>query len=279
MELLREIHSILKDSDIDYPQKEAELLLTESALIDRVALYRDNPEIPKEMESIVRKSAKRRSLREPLQYILGYADFYGLRFKVGMGVLIPRPETELLAKESIDMASGLKGDIFIADICTGSGCLAITIAKHIPQAIIYGVDTSKDALSYAEKNRQMHRTENVRFLMGDLYEPLSDMRFDIIVSNPPYIKSDIIKDLEPEVRDWEPREALDGGKDGLMYYKKILSGAKGHLKKDGSVILELGEGTKEGVIKEAERAGLYPYFLKKDYAGIDRVLCLKVGNE
>ena len=253
--------------------------MTESASIDRVTLYRDDPEIPKEIESIVRQYARRRALREPLQYILGYADFYGLRFKVGTGVLIPRPETELLAKEAIDMASGLKGDILIADICTGSGCLAITIAKNLPKAIVYGIDISKSALSYAEKNRQLHGTKNVRFLRGDLYEPLSDMRFDIIVSNPPYIKSDIIKDLEPEVRDWEPREALDGGRDGLMYYKKILSGAKSHLKKDGAIILELGEGMKDGVLKEAELSGLYLYFLKKDYAGIDRVICLKVRNE
>jgi len=170
----------------------------------------------------------------------------------------------------------------ILDLCTGSGCIALALAKAFPDAEIYGIDTSGAAIHYAEENAKNNGIQNVTFLKGSLFEPLtkkltsriSHLAFDLIISNPPYIKKGDIITLQPEVRDWEPDDALNGGEDGLEYYREIMSEAKNYLKRDGLLMSEIGIDQAEAVKEIARGAGFENISLKKDYAGIDRIMTI-----
>jgi release factor glutamine methyltransferase len=295
---LQEISAVLKEYGIEEPDKEAEVILTDCMEVDRVALYRDNPALSDLQMETMSKILERRRRREPLQYILGYADFCGLKINVGPGVLIPRPETELLLEEALRVVrlsshprlplgkGRQRGDDYsprimrpaprILDLCTGSGCLAIALAGELGHAEVFGTDLSEAALRRAMMNAATIGLRNITFLKGDLYEPVKGMRFEIIVSNPPYVKSADIAGLSPEVRVWEPLEALDGGEDGLDFYKRILSCSADYLAEQGSLILELGYGEVGDVIKIAERSGLSPDRVVRDHSGIERVLSLSL---
>jgi len=294
LDKLRTMHEALEKSGIDGSVRDAELILTHSLGMDRADLYKDNPDITENILAEIDSLVERRSKREPLQYVLGYTEFCGLKIMVGPGVLIPRPETELLAGEAIEIIrsrnktsvseeQGISSFILypsslvVLDLCTGSGCLAIALAKAFPDADVYGTDTSEIALEYAKKNAELNNVKSVTFLKGDLFEPVKNMRFDMIVSNPPYIQKSDIESLQPEIRDWEPVEALDGGEDGLDYYRRIISGAKNYLKDHGTLIFEIGAGQAEEVKKMAGEACLGHISLLKDYAGIDRIV--KVQKE
>jgi release factor glutamine methyltransferase len=272
---LREAKEIFSDAGIENPERDAEVLLSHCLGIERVILYRDNPGISDEMNAQIDALLKRRTGREPLQYILGYTEFYGLKIKVGTGVLIPRPETELLAEEAIKTISKCKfqnANFKILDLCTGSGCIALALAKAFPDAQVYGTDMSADALGYAGENAELNNIKNITFLKGDLFNPVKDMQFDRIVSNPPYIRKDDMKLLQPEIRDWEPVAALDGGEDGLDYYRKIISGAGDYLKENGFLMLEIGMGQSESIREMAEDEGFADIHILKDYAGIERIV-------
>lgn len=299
LEQLRVARQFLKNSGIESADREAELIISHCLGIDRVMLYKDNPDIPEEILIEMNEFLKRRAKREPLQYIFGFIEFYGLKIKVGPGVLIPRPETELLLEEAIKRVRGQSGKIpipphppfakgggrggVILDLCTGSGCIAITLAKEFPYAEVYGTDTSEIAISYAEENARMNEINNVTFIRGSLFEPikklltahLSLFTADLIISNPPYIKKNDIKYLQPEIKDWEPVEALDGGEDGLDYYRMIISEARNYLKEYGCLMFELGINQAEAVKKMAVEAGFENISLIKDYAGIERILILQ----
>ena len=277
---LREAIELLEQYGIEDANREAEIIITNCLGIDRTVLYRDNIEISKEELERIDEFLKRRSKREPLQYILGYVDFYGLKIKVGKGVLIPRPETEILAEITIETVKREALSVMrIIDLCTGSGCLALAVAKEFPAAKVYGTDISKVAIQYAEENARTNRIGNVTFLEGSLFEPIKKLptvdcplfTLDLIVSNPPYIKRDDIKNLQLEIKDWEPVEALDGGEDGLYYYRAIIPEAKGYLKREGFLIFEIGAGQSERVRKIAKDAGFGNISLIKDYAGIERI--------
>lgn len=283
---LREISSVLTGYGIEESPREAELILRNCMGVERVAFYRDNPVLSDTQWEGVKRVLKRRKEREPLQYILGYVDFYGLRINVGPGVLIPRPETELIVEEVIKTvkhgASGADNagqslrctphTLRILDLCTGSGCLALALAKQFGNAKVWAVDCSEKTLDYAEENAKANNIKNVIFLKGDLYEPVRGKTFDIIVSNPPYIRKAALGGLAPEIRDWEPLEALDGGDDGLEFYRRILSCSADHLADDGFVVFELGQGEAGEVAKNAEEKGLRPASVVRDSAGIERVL-------
>ena len=161
---------------------------------------------------------------------------------------------------------------YILDLCTGSGCIALALAKAFPDARVYGTDMSADALGYAKENAGLNNIKNIIFLKGDLFKPVKDMQFDMIVSNPPYIRKDDMKLLQPEIRDWEPVAALDGGEDGLDYYRKIISGAGDYLKENGFLMLEIGMGQSDPIRKMAEDEGFANIQILKDYAGIDRIV-------
>jgi len=291
----------LEKSGIDNAGREAELIISYCLNIDRVALYKDNPLISEKFISKIDELLRRRAKREPLQYILGYTEFCGLKIKVGKGVLIPRPETELLVEKAVKIVGSLlpthpspsrgegKGggensskitghrSLSILDLCTGCGCIALALAREFPDAQVYGTDISEIAIRYAKENAKLNKIKNVAFIKGSLFKPVKKSlnTFDLIVSNPPYIKRNDIKNLQIEIKDWEPVKALDGGEDGLDYYRAIIPEAKNYLKECGCLMFELGISQANGVRKMAEDAGFVNISLIKDYAGINRILIAK----
>ncbi len=289
---LREVSSFLKECGIEDSQKEAELIVSDFIGTGKVGLYRDNPPLSADQEKDISRILRRRQGREPLQYIVGFVDFYGLKIKVGPGVLIPRPETELIVEEAIKLVDSLQSKVLgkglegirqrtsdkglkILDLCTGSGCLALSLAKEIRNSDVLGTDISDAAIRYASINAKINGIANVTFKKGDLYEPVYGSKFDLIVSNPPYIEGSEITNLSPEIRTWEPVVALDGGEDGLRFYRELLPRSLDYLTDNGSLLVELGQGQAASVVKIAEGAGLKTVSLVKDYAGIERVMHLK----
>jgi release factor glutamine methyltransferase len=278
------VHNSLSNLVLDDACKESEIIITEGLGIERVSLYRDDPELSASQIRILGEILIRRAEREPIQYIIGHIDFCGMDIKVGPGVLIPRPETELLVETAIEKAaSGTRNsgkDLDILDLCTGSGCIALALGKSIPHATVYATDISAAALTFASENSRRNGIGNVMFLRGNLYDPLNGRKFDLIVSNPPYVNSSDIDILQPEISYWEPMEALDGGEDGLFFYGRILSLAGNYLKDGGAVLLETGEGRAKDVIGIGESFGLGCKRVIRDYAGIERVLvfAMKAGS-
>jgi release factor glutamine methyltransferase len=282
---IKEVSAFLKSKGIEDAHKESEIIVTHCLGIDKTVLYRDNPALSEKDVREIEAVLQRRAKREPLQYILGHVEFCGLKIKVGQGVLIPRPETELLAEEVIKAISTsnppfTKSELKILDLCTGSGCLALAIAKHFPDAEVYGTDISKDAIRYAKENAGLNAVKNVTFLKGSLFEPLKQImfsdvqsfKFDVIVSNPPYIRSGDMPNLQPEINKWEPRNALDGGEDGLSYYRTIFSEARKYLMLSGVIFLEIGEGQAAEVSEIAMQNCFRNIYVIKDYSGIERII-------
>jgi release factor glutamine methyltransferase len=229
----------------------------------------------------------RRTDHEPLQYIIGNVDFLGLKLEVGEGVLIPRPETELMAEYALKTITNYELQITngnplpvtrypslrILDLCTGSGCLALAIAEEFPESEVIGCDDSEAALKIAGRNAEMNNIKNVKFIKGDLFKPVSNEdSFDMIISNPPYIKTIEIKSLQPEVRDWEPMKALDGGTDGLDYYRMIIPGSVNFLKNNGILMFEHGDGQSDYIAGMLNGEGFKAIETIKDYSGKERVI-------
>jgi release factor glutamine methyltransferase len=275
LDKLRRMRHMLEKNGVNDADREAEIMVSHALGTDRGSLYSDNPDIPEESILRIDQFVRRRISREPLQYILGYTEFYGIKIMLGAGVLIPRPETELLVEAAIKIVSGFKGEsskVKILDLCTGSGCIALALAQIFTDAKVYGTDISEAALGYAEKNAGINSITNVTFLTGSLFDPLKkNLRFDMIISNPPYIRRQDIKDLQPEIKEWEPVEALDGGEDGLDYYRAIIPEAGTYLKKHGCLMFELGIHQAKAVKKMAEDAGFQDISVIKDYSGIERI--------
>lgn len=192
---------------------------------------------------------ERRSNGEPLQYILGKWEFMGLPFYVGEGVLIPRPETEMLVEYALDFLKDKKNPVVI-DLCSGSGCIAISVAKHLPNAKIYAVEKSDLAFPYLKKNIRLNCVFNVSAVHGDIFDRtlLSEIKPDLILSNPPYIRSSEIASLQSEVRN-EPSMALDGGEDGLIFYREIANGWLDRLGTGGAIAVECAEDQTEDIIR------------------------------
>ncbi len=282
MKALEKIHEIAKTlapCGIEEGGKEAEFFVTRGLHADLLAIYRDNPELNEKQIRAIDEMVLRRSKGEPLQYIAGYHDFLGLRLLIGYGVLIPRPETELMAEQAIQVLnrepssfSG-KNETTILDVCTGSGCLALGLARELPEARIYGSDISETALSYASMNARMNGIENVSFINGNLLDHFGqgDL-FDLIISNPPYIRTDDIETLQPEIKDWEPLNALDGGADGLDFYREIVPASSLLLKDNGILMLELGEGCVDAVTSMFIDTGYSEVKTGMDYSGTQRII-------
>lgn len=272
---LKEVLAFFESKGIEDAAKESEILITEALHIDKSKLYTGSLEISAEISDRIDSFAARRAHGEPIQYIVGHVDFYGLRINVGRGVLIPRPETELLVEEAIKQLKRLTvhGSRFtVLDLCTGSGCIALVLAKHFPDADVYGVDKSDTAIRYAIRNAEENNVRNIYFIKGDLFEPVCNTIFDCIVSNPPYIKTGDIENLQREIKDYEPVDALDGGEDGLYFYRLILKNAPKFLKENGIIILEVGYNQADDVERIAMNAGFKNVTFIKDYAGIERIL-------
>ncbi len=214
-----------------------------------------------------------REKNRPLQYILGSCEFMGLPFAVGEGVLIPRADTEVLVEAALEAAK--KEDFhFAADICTGSGCIPIALAKN-GIAVTYGTDISEDALAFARKNGKENGVDTI-FLQGDLFGPLPENmrgKFDLLTANPPYITEEEMKTLMAEVRDYEPSLALFGGRDGLDFYRRIAKESRIWLKAGGMLFLEIGQAQGKEVCDLLRAHGFAEIRTLRDLAGLDRVVC------
>jgi release factor glutamine methyltransferase len=269
---LRRARDILVESNVEDASLEGELLLRHTLRIDRVQLYIDlEKELTPTQEQTFRRLLKRRLNGEPAAYITGCREFYGLDFNVNPGVLIPRPESELLVETALSIAK-IHPLSIIADVGTGSGAIAISLAVSLPQAKIYATDISAAALETASVNCRRHGvTDRVRLLEGDLLEPLPEP-VDIIVANLPYVRK---AELDPQ---FEPPLALDGGADGTEAIKQLCQQAGGKLKSGGSLLLEIGQG--QGQAVTAILHNIFPggeIEVMPDLGGIDRVVGLSLS--
>lgn len=266
---------------VDSPRLQVELLLAHILQIPRMKLYLNFDRVLSETElDRLRHWVKRRGEREPLQHILGSTWFCGVEVLVNREVLIPRPETELLAERALPFLSTVAPPPATAlDFGTGSGCLAIVLAVRSPTTRVHALDISEPALKVARQNAERHPTANpVRFYLGDGFAALPrELRFDLIVANPPYIPSADIGKLQPEVRDYDPRLALDGGLDGLEFYRRLAAEARAWLKPQGRLMVELGDGQLASAGGLLASAGWTIESVECDYAGRERILIARAG--
>lgn len=270
LKILNWTKGYLAEKGVENPRLEAEWLLCDALSLDRVGLYLNFDKPLSDAELAAYKAmVVRRAKREPLQYILGTQEFMGLEFQVTPAVLIPRHDTEVLVTEAIRRAAGIKT---LLDIGTGSGCVAVVLAKELPEAEVATVDISPDAIEVARGNAERNAAP-VHFFQGSLFEPFAGRRFDMVVSNPPYIRKDELETLQPEVRGFEPMSALDGGADGLDFYRAIVAGAPEHLNPGGWLLFEVGAGQAPDVLGLLQQAGFAAEtFSAPDPAGIERVV-------
>lgn len=252
---------------------ESELLFTYLLGCDRASLYLNkDTRLTSNQATFISSTLERRIKGEPLQYILGKTEFMGLEFKVNEKVLIPRPETEILVEAAIKYAKNKK----ILDLGTGSGCIAVAIAKRSLDADVTAVDISQGALDIAKDNAKFNGV-NVRFIRTKLFKGLFS-KYDLIISNPPYIPRDQIRLLQPEL-EYEPFIALDGGNDGLGFYRKIIKEAPDYLRDNGILIMEMGFNQRkyiEDIFSEVKHFNIIEVI--KDYNNIDRVIVVKKGR-
>ena len=296
--LLASARQRLAEAGCATPALDAEILLAYTLGQERTWLY-VHPQAMIEPEQLAafNQLLQRRARREPVAYLVGSKEFFGLEFEVNRHVLIPRPETELLVETALDlvkdrwpMAGGKpqatfaqskignpKSKIHIVDVGTGSGCIAIALAARLPGARLLAIDASAEALVLARRNARRHNVaDRVTFLRGDLLRPLG-RPVDLIVSNPPYVSRSELQAVAPEVGHYEPRRALDGGEDGLALIRPLLSQAKAKLKPDGALLVEIGSTQGPAVTQLAwncfPSAGVT---VRQDLAGLDRLLVVRV---
>ncbi|HLF82659.1 MAG TPA: peptide chain release factor N(5)-glutamine methyltransferase [Blastocatellia bacterium] len=272
----------LHAAGIDQDRRTAGLLLCHVMGIDRTHLLtRSKEQIDEAQYREYLALIERRAAGEPLQYLTGHQEFYGLDFIVTPDVLIPRPETEFLIERIMKLVAEPKKDSpLIVDVGTGSGCIAVTLAKELPSARLIATDASSAALKVARKNAERHGVhDRIEFLEGDLLAPLAERRLegavDILASNPPYVNEDGRQLLQREVRDWEPHEALFGGTDGLNFYRRLLAESPQILKSEGHVVLEIGFSQVESISEMVKGSALRLLDITRDLNGIPRTLCLR----
>ena len=269
----------LTAAGVETPRFDAQLLLAWTLKARREELARAPERRLTERERVIfEKAVSLRILRRPLPYITGEAWFYGRAFKINRAVLIPRPETEGLAELALAVCRDRQNPM-LADIGTGSGCLAVTLACERPDARVWATDLSADALKEARKNVARYGlSERVSLLHGDLLHPLPEgPRLDVIVSNPPYVTEAEVNQLQPEVRDYEPHLALSGlggaaGLDGTGLHRRILAEARPFLKPGGWVLLEVGLGQAQRVADAAQALGYQNVTIANDFSGIGRMV-------
>ncbi|MXY47039.1 MAG: peptide chain release factor N(5)-glutamine methyltransferase [Chloroflexi bacterium] len=272
-----QVAATLKQHCIPDSNLEAEVLVRHSLNWNRAQFYASlNESLKPSTVDRVQAITNRRLSGEPLAYITGHREFYGLELSVNSAVLIPRQETELIVAAALDYTSALHTEpITIADVGTGSGAIAMALAANLPNAQVFGIDLSSDALTVAKHNRRKHKlVDRVCLLQGDLLTPLQHS-VDIVVSNPPYIASDLIARLSPEVRH-EPRRALDGGKDGMEVIRQLLRQAPSKVNAGGCALIEISPEQSDTARKTAReqfpRADIY---VLNDLLGLPRCLVVR----
>jgi release factor glutamine methyltransferase len=304
LEGIQKSADFLTKKGVESPRLHAELLLAHLLKLPRMKLYLNFERALTDSETDnLRELVRRRGQREPLQHIVGSTSFCGLEIAVNRHVLVPRPETELLAEEAWKFLSGrnphphplshLMGEggrkpdeVSALDFGTGSGCIAIALARHCPGAKIYALDVSEDALKTAVENAKLNQVaDRIQFLLGDGFSALGRVQdgappaetvFDVIVSNPPYIASAEIDTLDPEVRDHDPRGALDGGTDGLDFYRRLAAEGRRFLKPAGRVMVEFGDGQAEAIKKIFEAQNWVVEAILEDYTQRQRILVARL---
>lgn len=258
----------LTEAGIEDAGTDAWLLLEYVTTISRATYFLEmNREISDEDEQRYLEYIEKRVSHIPLQHITATQNFMGMEFCVNENVLVPRQDTEILVEE---VQKALESGMDVLDMCTGSGCIAISLAKSGKEVHVLGVDISGQALEIAEKNRKKLGA-NATFMQSDLFEKVEG-KYDIIVSNPPYICTSVIEELQEEVKCHDPYIALDGKEDGLYFYRKIVASSKQYLKENGRLYFEIGYDQATAVSKLMEDAGFTQVTVKKDLAGLDRVV-------
>lgn len=268
--LRRELIDLFKENNIESPETESGLILMHALNLDKTQLIVKEFEISEQALSDIYSMGYRRIKGEPIQYIMGTCPFMDLEFFVNPSTLIPRPETELLVELVADKINKEKKVVW--DIGCGSGCIGITLAYLCPNIKVYEIDISQDALDTAKKSAIKYGLDNrIEFIKFDILSGMPDIeKPDIIVSNPPYIPRKDIEGLQKEVRDFEPMSALDGGEDGLDFYRKIINDAS--LKEGDLLAFEIGYDQGSQVMELMEKAGYKENELIKDIAGLDRIV-------
>ena len=282
IELITVTSDYLKNKEIDSPRLTAEILLAHQLKITRIKLYLnyDQPLDDKEISGY-RSLIRRRVNREPFQHITGTQEFWSMDFTVGPQVLIPRSESELLVEQVTSLVKGnelrIKGGTNILDL--GTGVLSVSLARELEDAILWASDISEEALEIARLNAKNHGVdERIHFRLGDLWEPFvgQGLTFDIIVTNPPYIASEAFDTLSPEVRDHEPRVALDGGEGGMLYIERIIRDGTEYLKPGGWLLIEMDPGQTTEALSLMDENGQYGEKRQiRDYAHQYRVVVAK----
>lgn len=259
---------------IETARLDADLLLAHALSTTRIQLVVDAKR-PLDADELARfrELVKRRRLREPVAYILGSREFYGRAFRVDARVLVPRPDTETLVEVGLDRTRHIALAMRALDLCTGSGCVAISLARERPTSQVLGTDISLDALAVARDNALRLGAYNLAFCAGDLFESFDpNLRFDLVTANPPYVVSSEIDSLQPEICCHEPRVALDGGEDGMDILRRIVAGASAHLTPAGVLAVEVGAGSAPAVAQLFAQAGFEQITVVRDYARIERVV-------
>jgi release factor glutamine methyltransferase len=281
LELLNWSNSYLRDHRIENPRLNAELLLAHSLNLSREGLYIHlHGQVQEKERETLERMIERRIKGEPLQYILEHQEFWSFDFKVNRHVLIPRPESELLVEQALSILSkdSFETTRFVLELGTGSGAIAISLAKELKEVFWVATDISRDALVLAMENAKSAGViHHIEFVNGDLFAPFRFFRgrkpFDLILSNPPYINRSEIPGLPREVKDHEPISALDGGEDGLEFYRSVTSQAPFYLRKGGWLLLEVGQGQGSKVSDMIEKGGCFNMpELIRDFSGIERVV-------
>ena len=266
----------LAQARVENPRLDAELLIAEAAGVTRANLFAGSIELDDETQRRFEALIKRRAAREPLAYITGRKEFYSLEFELGPGVLVPRPETETIVDLALKFAAE-RPNCRLLDIGTGCGAIALAVASNAPGVRVVATDISTDALAIAHRNATRLGLESrARFIHADCWDTLDCGellgRFDIVVSNPPYVCDSEIARLEPEIRDFEPRIALDGGPDGLNFYRRIVAGLGDHLVDGGALILEVGKGQATAVAAMLQATGRLNVSVSNDLSGTPRTV-------
>jgi release factor glutamine methyltransferase len=272
----------LANAGVQTARLDAEVLLAEAAGVSRASLLTDSVDLS---DAILRRFGAMvadRARRMPAAYIVGHREFYSLDFRVTPAVLIPRPETETVVTAALDLLSR-HPVASVLDIGTGSGAIAIALAVYAPAIRVTATDISNDALDVARENARVHRVaDRIEFRLADLFDPLDRgprlERFDLIVSNPPYIDDAAISGLEPEVRDFEPRVALGAADHGLSVYRRIAAQSSNHLSASGEIIVEAGAGQADDIVQILASAGFRLVAVINDLAGIARVVHAKINS-
>ena len=265
----------LKAAGIPEPESDAWILLEHVTGMTRTRYYVDGFErMPKNEEDRFFELVSCRKTRIPVQHLTGVQEFMGYEFAVNEHVLVPRQDTEILVEEAEKRLLLMKKEnpVKVLDMCTGSGCVLISILKNVHGTGGYGYDISKQAINVAKENAKLNDVPAI-FERSNLFEDVADETFDVIVSNPPYIRSDEIPFLMPEVSEFEPHEALDGKEDGLFFYRKIIQESPDYLTDGGYLLFEIGYDQGWAVSSMMKEAGFEDVCVKKDLARNDRVVC------